>query len=53
MLATLATDFFGKGMKNGRLNPLELIGEGGFCDVEQAGQLGQVDSSGHVPIAFS
>ena len=53
MLATLATDLFGEGMKDGRFNALELIRERGFGDVEQAGELGEVDTARDVPIALT
>ena len=53
MLATLATDLFGEGMKDGRFNALELIRKRGFGDVEQAGELGEVDAPGYVPVTLT
>ena len=53
MLATLATNLFGEGMEDGRFNALELIRKRGFGDVEQAGELGEIDAARHVPVAFT
>ena len=53
MLATLATDLFSEGMKDGRFNALELIRKRGFGDVEQAGELGEVDAARHIPVALT
>jgi len=52
MLATTATNFLCERMKDGRFNALKLAGKRRLGHIEQTCEFGQVDPSGHVPVAF-
>ena len=53
MLATAAANFLRERMKHGGLNALELAGKRRLGHIEQTCEFGQVDASGHVPVALT
>ena len=53
MLVTAAANFLRERMKDGGFNALELAGKRRLGHIEQTCEFGQVDASGHVPVALT